>query len=77
MDGVTIDMDVIPLDVQAWAILVFKDEAQSYIRAIRYAEENHAVGDGFDFNTDRDGIWYEGTAQMAVAYQVVGEKEKA
>ena len=76
-DGVTINKDVIPLDVQAWAILVFRDEAQSYIKAIRYAEKNHAVGDGFDFDTDRDGIWYEGTAQMAVAYQVVGEKEKA
>jgi hypothetical protein len=77
LDGVTINKDVIPLDVQAWAILVFRDEAQSYIRALRYAEGHHADGDGFDFNTDKDGIWYEGTAQMAVAYQVVGEKEKA
>ncbi len=26
------------------------------------------MGMGFDFNEDRDGLWYEGTAQMAEAY---------
>ena len=25
--------------------------------------------EGFDFNTDKDGIWFEGTAQMALAYR--------
>jgi hypothetical protein len=77
LDGVTINKDAIPLDVQAWAILVFKDEAQRYTRALRYAERHHAIGGGFDFDTDKDGVWYEGTAQMAVAYKVVGEKGKA
>ena len=76
-DGVTINKAVVPLDVQAWAILVFKEEAQNYIRALRYAEEHHAVGGGFDFDTDKDGIWYEGTAQMSVAYNIVGERNKA
>ena len=27
---------------------------------------------GFDFNTDRDGVWFEGTAQMVTALQVLG-----
>jgi hypothetical protein len=76
-DGVTINKDVVPLDVQAWAILVFKDEAQKYLKALKYVEEHHAVEDGFDFNTDKDGIWYEGTAFMAVVYEVVGEGNKA
>lgn len=25
---------------------------------------------GFDFNDDKDGIWFEGTAQMSIAYQI-------
>lgn len=77
LDGVSINKDIVPLDVQAWAILVFKDEIQKYVKALRFAENHHAIHGGFDFDTDRDGIWYEGTAQMAVAYQVAGEKEKA
>ncbi|MDP3790144.1 MAG: hypothetical protein Q8R48_07075, partial [Candidatus Omnitrophota bacterium] len=27
---------------------------------------------GFDFNTDKDGVWFEGTAQAALAYKVYG-----
>ena len=29
---------------------------------------------GFDFNDDKDGVWFEGTAQMAVAYQMAGKR---
>jgi hypothetical protein len=32
---------------------------------------------GFDFNEDKDGVWFEGTAQMAVAYALAGESAKA
>ncbi len=27
---------------------------------------------GFDFNDDRDGVWFEGTGQMAVAFAASG-----
>jgi hypothetical protein len=41
------------------------------------AEQNHrtiADGfDGFDFNDDKDGVWFEGTGQMAVAYALADE----
>ncbi len=76
-DGITINRDLVPLDVQAWAILALRDDVQRYMDALSYAEKHHAVEGGFDYNTDRDGIWYEGTAQMAVAYIAVGEKERA
>ena len=33
--------------------------------------------EGFDYNTDKDGIWFEGTAQMAEAYQALGMNTKA
>lgn len=75
-DGVRINKEVIPLDIQAWAILALGEEGRPYWKALEYAESHHKVGDGFDFNQDRDGIWYEGTAQMAVAYYVTGQKEK-
>ncbi|MBN1320816.1 MAG: S-layer homology domain-containing protein [Thermoleophilia bacterium] len=67
-DGTTIDPAVVPVDIQAWALLALGDEGDAYRASLTYAENHCAVGQGFDFNQDRDGIWYEGTAQMAEAY---------
>jgi hypothetical protein len=75
--GVTVNDDVIPLDAQAWAVLAFRDEPALFSKGLEYAESHHRVGSGYDFNTDQDGIWYEGTAQMAVAFRLVGEVEKS
>ena len=72
-DGVTVNETVIPVDVQAWAILSLRLEDTSYVSALDYAEQHLKVDDGFDFNQDRDGIWNEGTAQMAAAYQATGQ----
>jgi hypothetical protein len=60
------------LDVQAWAVLALWDEGEQYRRALDYAEKHLRVGDGFDFNQDKDGVWFEGTAQMAAAYGRIG-----
>lgn len=75
LDGVNINKDNIPLDVQAWAPLVLKE--QKFWRSLDYSEKKHRVGAGFDFNQDRDRIWYEGTAHMAVAYNQIGQTDKA
>jgi hypothetical protein len=71
--GITVNQEVIPLDAQTWPILAFRNQEHLYLRALDYAEGHHRIDSGYDFNTDRDGIWYEGTAQMAVAYQAVGQ----
>jgi hypothetical protein len=84
-DGVTIYREVIPLDAQAWAPLALKATAQSNWQCLKYAEQHHRVKNkvknrvkaGFDFNQDRDGVWYEGTAQMALAYQETNQPKKA
>lgn len=76
-DGVTIYREVIPVDAQAWTPLALKDLARPYWQCLDYAERNHRVEAGFDFNQDRDGVWYEGTAQMALAYQETGQPEQA
>jgi hypothetical protein len=77
LDGVTINRDNIPLDIQAWVPLALREEGKPYWRALEYSEKKHRVGEGFDFNQDRDRIWYEGTAQMAVAYQYTNQPEKS
>ena len=77
-DGVTINKSNIPLDIQAWAIMALGD---GYKRGIEWAENNCYVEadgfKGFDFNNDKDGIWFEGTAHMVIAYQIIGEETKA
>jgi hypothetical protein len=56
-----INQTVIPLDVQAWAILAFGSES-GYQDALAWAEVNCALEHngyhGFDFNTDLDGVWF-------------------
>jgi hypothetical protein len=74
-DGVAINKTVIPLDIQAWALLALGDDGEAYRGALAYAEDHLSVGLGFDFNEDQDGVWYEGTAQMAAAYAFVGRAE--
>ncbi len=77
-DGVTIFRDVVPLDVQAWSQLALRDALCDPIlkTALTYAEQNCMVGDGFDFNQDADGVWFEGHAQMACAYLFAGQTER-
>lgn len=70
----------LPLDVQAWSILAMPD-APTTFQAIDCAERNHRNSHdgftGFDFNEDKDGVWFEGTAQMAVAYALAGRADSA
>jgi hypothetical protein len=85
-DGITINKDIIPLDVQAWALLALREDCRPFIRALEYAENNISQKEGYDFSKkhlhalpaspkelERSGIWYEGTAQMALTYRLVGE----
>ena len=71
-DGVTPNKTVVPLDVQAWGVLLLR---KKYIGALDYAEKQLRVGQGYDFSqTDLDGVWFEGTSQMASAYRWMGNK---
>lgn len=78
-DGVAVNKEVVPLDVQPWAILALGDDAKRYLPALAYAERHHAVpGGGFHYRDKlKDAVWYEGTAQMAAAYQAAGQEDKA
>jgi len=72
-DGVTINATNIPVDIQAWGLLALGNTPK-YGQGLTWVEHNcylQADGfKGFDFNNDKDGIWFEGTAQMVAAYQM-------
>ena len=75
-DGVTPNRDSSGLDAQLWPQLL-PHANPDWRRALNYAEHEHAVPGGFDFNTDRDGAWIEGTAQAALVYRASGRDEDA
>lgn len=71
----------LPLDTQSWSALALRDVSTAYPDVLLCAESNHATShhgfSGFDFNEDLDGVWFEGTAQMAIAYAVTGQAAAA
>ena len=76
-DGETVSDGVIPLDTNSLSVLVFGEEMDDPYRTLSFVESRMAVGGGFDFSDgDLDGIWNEGTAQMAVCYHKLKSTEK-
>lgn len=79
-DGITINKRESVEDVQSWAKLVFNYDIK-YRDAVDWARKNCYVEcdgfKGFDFNTDKDGIWFEGTAHMCLAFQNSGKLDSA
>jgi len=71
----------LPLDAQAWAVLSLPNALTTHPTILGCAEAQHKNTHdgftGFDFNEDRDGVWFEGTAQMTVAYAVAGNTANA
>lgn len=87
-DGVTINSSTIPLDIQPWYIQAFQDISSKYKSGIDWALANCFLENyqspnyeqplnGLDFNDDRDGIWFEGTAQVALALKMLGRYDLA
>ncbi len=67
------DAGQLPVDTQSWSALAIPETVKVRPQVFACAENNHrTVSDGFsgvDFNGDRDGVWFEGTAQLATAYR--------
>jgi hypothetical protein len=68
----------LPVDTQTWTILAIPDTLDRHPHLFEALEEYHTNHtDGFtgeDFNDDRDGVWFEGTAQTTVDYASVGNR---
>ncbi len=65
------------LDAELWPLIAVPSFANKRDDVLKWTEENHGVKGGFDFNSDRDGIWLEGTAQAALVYEISNEPDKA
>jgi hypothetical protein len=65
------------LDAELWPLIAVPSFADKREAVIAWTERNHGVAGGFDFNSDRDGIWLEGTAQAALVMEVSGKSDKA
>jgi hypothetical protein len=75
-DGTTPNLHNTGLDSELWPLLL-EDAAPAWRAGLAHVEAHYAVGEGFDFNDDRDGIWSEGTAQAALVYRALGMEQKA
>lgn len=75
------DTGTLPLDAQAWSVLAIPGMLLVHPGVLACAENNHLTASdgfqGFDFNEDKDGVWFEGTGQMATAYSVTAQDAKA
>ncbi|MGW4898107.1 hypothetical protein ACWEQL_38540 [Kitasatospora sp. NPDC004240] len=83
LDGVTVNEDAVPEDVQTWSYLATLDPA--YARTMDWAAGRMAATDngfaGVSFSAvDTSGVWFEGTAHLLAAYQTrraPGDTDKA
>ena len=76
-NGKTVSEGVIPLNTNSLAVLALGDELTDPGQVLSFVDEWMTVGDGYDFSAgDLDGIWNEGTAQMALCYFLLGNTEK-
>lgn len=71
----------LPSDTQSWTALAIPGVFDVHPSLLECPERRHYNTNdgfvGFDFNDDRDGVWFEGSGHMAVAYAVAGESTKA
>jgi hypothetical protein len=71
----------LPLDVQSWNVLSRTNVLALHPVLLADAETNFGCSfdgfTGYDFNNDKDGVWFEGTAQMCVACAVAGDAPMA
>jgi hypothetical protein len=58
--------DFSAVDANIWPSFL-PDADPAWARALAWVLANHGLPGGVDFNTDRDGIWLEGTAMTALA----------
>ena len=76
-DGTPAQTDRIALDAQVWPLIAVADPPQQWNRTLDLIDKRLAVPGGYDFNEDRDGVWTEGTAQVALVRRAMGDPKAA
>ena len=64
-DGQTSDRDHSGLDAQIWPLIAMPNPPADWMRVLTFVDATHGVDGGYGFNRHPDGLWTEGTAQMA------------
>ena len=72
-DGKTLSRDKSGLDAQAWPLLAFHPHPAEWNRAWDWIDTQHRSGEGYGYRRQPDGVWTEGTAQVAAAMQASGK----
>ncbi|MFB6894327.1 hypothetical protein ACFCX4_34055 [Kitasatospora sp. NPDC056327] len=83
LDGVTVNEDAVPEDIQTWSYQATLDPAYSrttdWVAGRMAATDNGFTGVSFSV-VDTTGVWFEGTAHLLAVYQTrraPGDTEKA
>lgn len=71
-DGQTVDTRKSALDAEVWPLLAFRPAPTQWNRVWQWVDAHHRVGDGYGFGLDPQGVWTEGTAQVAGAMMANG-----
>ena len=66
-DGSTISRQKSGLDAQVWPLLAFQTVPADWKNVWAWVNAQHRSGAGYGFSRNPDGIWTEGTAQVASA----------
>ena len=74
-DGVTTN-PTLSLDAQIWPLTALPDAAR-FGAALATADKRLSAQGGYAYGEDRDGIWTEGTAQVALFQEKLGNKDKS
>ncbi|MDH6259207.1 hypothetical protein M2427_003135 [Bradyrhizobium sp. BR13661] len=75
-DGVTRN-PILALDAQVWPLTALPGAAKEFASATATVEQRMSVDQGFSYGEDRDGMWTEGTGQMALLMELLGRTERA
>jgi hypothetical protein len=74
-DGITRN-PTLALDAQILPLMALPGATRKFASAMATAEQRMRVGKGFSFGEDRDGVWTEGTGQMALLLKLLGRTEE-
>jgi len=75
-DGITRNR-YLALDAQIWPLLALHGASRRYRAAIAMAQKRLSDGDGFAYGEAKDGLWTEGTAQVALLMELTGQDSEA
>lgn len=72
-DGKTLSRDKSGIDAQVWPLLAFHPHPAAWNQVWTWIDTQHRSGDGYGYRRHPDGIWTEGTAQVADGMQASGK----